>query len=164
VNLRLSLLTLMALAATALPSPAVELEKVVRSRVDLSVNPATRLPSTGKGERRSLTLKVRSLLSGAAARLQLEVTTFWFGGGAADAPRTVLAINRLFAGSSTGHMNLPNQDSGLQTVKIEGWVVTIRDPQTKELLAVKGSSAELETLARTPGALPAQPGPVQAAP
>ena len=164
MNLRISLLTLVGLAATALPSPAAELEPVVRTRMALTVAPAVRLPSAKTADRRSLSVRLHSLLSGAAARLSVMLTVHWFGGGADGAPRTVLAINRTSCGTSTGNMTVPNQDSGPQTVRIVGWVVTVRDSQSKELLAVKGSNAALETLARTPGALPAEPGPVKETP
>ena len=163
-TLRISLLALAYLSAAALHSSAAELEPIVRSRLTLLAAPAMPLPSTKTAERRSLSVKIRSLLSGAAARLQVEVTTYWFAVGADGGPRTVLAINRSSCGTTTGQMNVPNQDSGPQKVRIEGWVVTVRDGQSKELLAVKGSTAVFETLARTKGALPDQPGPVKETP
>ena len=49
-----------------------------------------------------------------------------------------------------------DRDSLPQSQRIEGWVVTVRDKATGALLAVKGSTPAMETLARTPGALTAK--------
>ena len=160
MDLRLTLLTLVYLAATAFPSHSAELERIVRSRLEVSVTPIM-LPASKPAERRSLAIKLRNLLTGAAKMQVVEVATYWIGAGP---PRTVLAVNRTVCSTSTGQLHMPNQDSGPQTARIEGWVVTARDRTSRELLAVKASSAALEALARTPGALPEEPGPVKETP
>ena len=157
MNLRLSLFVLVSLTATALPCPAAEPERIVHSRLEIIVTPIV-LPAPKPAERRSLALKLHNLLRGAAAMQVVEVATYWIGAGP---PRTVLAVNRTVCSTSTGQLNMPNQDSGPQKVRIEGWIVMGRDRASRELLAVKASSAALAALARTPGALPEEPGPVK---
>ena len=164
INLRNSL-ACVCIAATAFSSFAAEPEHIVRSRLEINVTPVA-LPATKPSERRGLTVKLRSLQSGPAALPAVEVAVFWIGAGTKDTPRTVLAIHRTacYMSARSYSMNLATQDSGLQKEHIEGWVVTARDKTTNELLSVKASSAALETLARTPGALPADPGPVKEKP
>ena len=90
----------------------------------------------------------------------ITVTTFWIGADFLGGLRLLAADPHSWT-IDTDHNIAYESDSGPHAL-IQGWVVTARDTKTRALLAVKGSSAAFEALARTPGALPEKPGPIAA--
>ena len=146
--------TLIALLALPFYLHAAELERIAPSRVHIAV---TTFPDAKPAEQRSIRIELRYVLTGVQ---HVDIATYWIAAGDAGAPRTVLAVAHKGYKISPGHHVSHSEDSGSQTTRIEGWVITVRDKTSGELLAVKGTSGALETLARTPGALPEKPGPI----
>lgn len=154
MNLRSFLLVPVSFALLLVFSHAAELERLAPSRLHIAV---TTFADAKPAERRSIRIGLRYVLN---AVQHVDIATYWIGAVDAGAPRTVLAVAHKGYKISPGHHVSHSEDSGPQTTRIEGWVITVRDKTSGELLAVKGTSGALETLARTPGALPEKPGPI----
>jgi len=127
---------------------AADLERIVPApeRYRLAI---TQYPAAKPSARRSIRVCLHSV--GRDAK-QLAINTYWIGG----TPRGVLGMVETFYTTSPDSYMETDRDSLPQSQRIEGWVVTVRDKATGALLAVKGSTPAMETLARTPGALTAK--------
>lgn len=130
--------------------PAAELERITPQNYRLVVTP---YPDAKPRERRTLS----ALLYCNQRTVQaITITVYWIsvaGNGAASVVKVTPANYTI----DTNHNAAYDADSGVHS-GLDGWVITARDTHTRALLALKGSRAAYETLARTPGALPEKPG------
>jgi hypothetical protein len=146
-----TLLTLCALCVSAFPLSAAELERLAPSALKLRVTPN---PDPRPSVRRFLTV---GLYNGSFDADSYTVRTIWITGEPAVS-RTESVTYTLVSHQEGEDLNM---DSGPLSpgAKLAGWVITVRRGDGA-LVAVKGSNTRYEQLARTPGALPAKPGPI----
>jgi hypothetical protein len=152
----MKLFTLLPCALCAIAFPplsAAEMEKIVPNAVQLTAE----VRQEQRPElHRAINLK---FLNRGNAPEKLTITTHWFTTTGdvfkVDTFHGIQILTR--TNTSTG------LDSGIVPAggRIGGWVIAVRR-ENGELLIVKASGQRFEALARTPGALPKEPGPLPA--